>query len=191
MKAYFTASLRGKKKFIENYRKIVEQIEAQGYKMLSNHVLRETPKIVLAKTHEEVLDFYTKFLKLVSSADVVVAESSCHSTNVGHEVSVALGKGKPAIVLYTKSNEPRFLTANPSDKLLVYEYDMNSLAKTLRDALKEAKDQMDVRFNFFVSPKIVHYLDWIAKERKMPRAVYLRRLIGADMKKNKEYLKEA
>ena len=187
MKAYFTASLKGKEKLIDNYKKIVEQIEIQGYKMLSDHVLKQSTKIVLAKTHEQVVDFYLKFLKLISSADVAIAEVSYPSTNVGHEISIALSKGKPVIVLYTKGNEPRFLTANPVDKLLVYEYDLDSSDSVLKNALKEARDQIDVRFNFFISPKIGAYLDWISKHRKIPRAVFLRRLIEEHMAKNKEY----
>jgi hypothetical protein len=48
-------------------------------------------------------------------------------------------------------------------------------------------DTQDVRFNFFISPQIGNYLDWVSKNKRIPRAVYLRRLIEEDMKNNKEY----
>jgi hypothetical protein len=50
-------------------------------------------------------------------------------------------------------------------------------------------ENIDTRFNFFISPKIGNFLDWIAKKKKLPRAVYLRKLIEDDMDKNKEYSK--
>lgn len=187
MKIYFTASLKGKEKFIEYYRKINNWLIKNNYEILSDHVLTESSEKVVAKTHEEVVKFYLKFLKLVNSADVIIAEVSSPSTNVGHEITIALEKNKPVIVLYTKGNEPRFLTANPSDKLMVYEYDLETIDETLKSLIEIAKDQMDVRFNFFISPKIGAFLDWISKNKKVPRAVYLRDLIEKDMLKNRKY----
>ena len=62
-----------------------------------------------------------------------------------------------------------------------------SVEEALKLALDYASDQMDTRFNFFISPKHGNYLDWISKNKKVPRAVYLRRLIEKDMDENKEY----
>jgi len=53
--------------------------------------------------------------------------------------------------------------------------------------LEEAKRRMDVRFNFFVSPKILAYLDWVAQKRMVPRSVFLRNLIEKEMKKDKGF----
>ena len=47
------------------------------------------------------------------------------------------------------------------------------VAKPLDDAEKLLK------------PKIANYLDWIARKKRTPRAVYLRRLIEEDMKASK------
>jgi hypothetical protein len=49
----------------------------------------------------------------------------------------------------------------------------------------------DTRFNFFVSPSIATYLDWVSKEKRVPRSVYLRRLIDQDMSGNDEYNQES
>ena len=187
MKVYFQDRAVGTFRLSDNDQAILNWSKKNNFNLLSDHVLTESTEIVLAKTHEQVVNFYIKFLKLVSSADIVIAEVSSPSTNVGHEISVALGKGKPVIVLYTKGNEPRFLTANPSDKLVVCEYDSDNLYEVLDNALDEAKSEMDVRFNFFISPRIGVYLDWISKFKKIPRAVFLRRLIEEDMNTNKEF----
>lgn len=57
----------------------------------------------------------------------------------------------------------------------------------LKEAMSKAENKVDVRFNFFVTPRILLYLDWLAKNKKLPRSVYLRNLIESDMEKNKEY----
>ena len=54
-------------------------------------------------------------------------------------------------------------------------------------ALDYVSSAQDVRFNFFISPTIGLYLDWISKNKRIPRAVYLRKLIEEEMRENKEY----
>ena len=67
---------------------------------------------------------------------------------------------------------------------------IKELKDVLKYAVEEAKNQLDVRFNFFVTPEILSYLDWITQRRRIPRAVYLRKMIEDDMKKNRDYEKE-
>ena len=191
MKVYFSASISGRKNLLGNYRKIYDAFQEMGVTVLSDHVLRDTKEKISVKSHEEVVKFYKKIVNLISKSDIVVIEASSPSINLGHEISVALEKGKPTVVLYLKgAGVPRMLEGSQQDRLLLIEYQLETLKRDLKEALDFAKDQMDVRFNFFVSPKIVYYLDWIAKKKKMPRAVYLRRLIEQEMKKNKEFLKD-
>jgi hypothetical protein len=44
-----------------------------------------------------------------------------------------------------------------------------------------------VRFNFFVSPKILTYLDWVGQKRMIPKSVFLRNLIEREMKKDRDF----
>ena len=73
------------------------------------------------------------------------------------------------------------------DLLLLAPYNDGNLETVLADALDYASSHQDVRFNFFISPAIGNYLDWISKEKKIPRSVYLRNLIEKDMEENEEY----
>ena len=77
-----------------------------------------------------------------------------------------------------------------SDKLQVASYNDNNLDEVLTLSIDYASEQVDTRFNFFVSPLIVNYLDWVSKKKRIPRAVYLRRLIEQEMKANPEYNEE-
>jgi hypothetical protein len=188
MKVYFSASISGKKNLIGHYRKIFNALKKMDVDVLSDHVLKHTKEEIKIKNHDEVVSFYRKIVNLINKSDVVIIEASYSSTNLGHEITLALEKGKPTIVLYIKgSGGARMLEGSQDDRLFLVEYELDNLQKCLSDALQDASDQMDVRFNFFIPPQIVAYLDWIAKNKKIPRAVFLRRLIEGDMNKNKDY----
>jgi 2'-deoxynucleoside 5'-phosphate N-hydrolase len=187
MRVYFTASLRGKKQFGDNYAKIVRELTKLGCKVDAEQILnRDTDKTV-SESHEEIEMVYKKLQNLTKKADFVVAEISTPSVSVGHEISYALDLSKPVIVLHTKANHSTLLEGNQNDKLQVLSYDLDNVGKVLSKAIEEVSKKMDVRFNFFVSPEILAYLDWVAQDRMIPRSVFLRDLIEKEMKKDKDF----
>jgi hypothetical protein len=188
MKIYFIASMFQKDEFGKNYQTIVDTLEKLGHTVIHEHITKLNLKDVKARTPEEVRAFYHQVNKWMNEVDVVVVEASYPSTlNVGHEVTLALEKGRPTIVFYSKGRDTLFLKGLQSDKLIQVEYEEDELAETVKTAIDYAKDQADTRFNFFISPKHVAYLDWIAKNKRLPRSVYLRRLIEKDMANNDSY----
>ena len=188
MKAYFTASLRGKQDYEINYRAIVEGLGKLGYKVFAGHILNVNAATKAAsQTNEEKKEFYKELLGWVKAADIVVAEISYPSVSVGHEISFALELGKVVLVLHTKDNSSILLEGSDDKRLMMVCYSLDNLYKILPKAVEDARQASDVRFNFFVSPKILAYLDWVAKKRMIPRSVFLRDLIEKEMKKDKKF----
>ncbi len=190
MKVYFTASITGREKYLDNYRKIVELL-----RKMDIIVYEETVEVTKEHVYEEISDeekirYYHQVLKWIGEVDLVVVEASYQSLSIGHEISLALERGKPVIVLYSEGQAPHFLVGVQSEKLLVEKYSLSDLDKVLKDSINYAVEQQDTRFNFFISPRHQHYLDWISRKRMVPRAVHLRKLLEADMAQNKEYLIE-
>ena len=188
MKAYFTASLREKDKYLANYTRIVKVMEGSGYKTLASDVL--TPgsedKIRL-QTKVERHDAFVELTKRLKAADLVVAEISTPSISIGYEITSALELNKSVVVLHTPGTGAVMLEGMNDEKLQVVEYTLEDLDEKVRNALAEAQKGIDVRFNFFVSPKILAYLDFVAQKRMIPRSVFLRDLIEREMKKDKEF----
>lgn len=187
MKIYFTASARGKMLYDSNYKRIYEIIEELGNKNLDDLILKIDPQKFYSGNKDNRVDLYKRTVKLIKNADIVILEVSVSSLSMGYVMDRALEEGKPVILLYFKGVNPYFAGGIQDERLQVVSYSMETLKEVLNDAIEEAKERMDVRFNFFVPPKIVSYLDWVSKHRKIPRAVYLRRLIEVDMKRNKDY----
>lgn len=186
MKIYFVASIKGRKTYLKNYEAIIDKLNKLGYSVIEN-ILKPEDHYVYNLSNSEKIEFYKKVLKCIDSVDIVVSEVSYPSINVGYEISLALDKGKPVIALYVKGNEPHLLQGLVSEKFFTAMYNLDNLKEILEEAILEAQDQIDVRFNFFIPPSIGSYLDWITKHRRLPRAVFLRRLIEEHMKRNKEY----
>lgn len=187
MKVYFSASRFYSEQYSGNYNKILGVLNDSDLSVLDNSKVKSLSGSFDVKDEDRVT-LYRGMLKLMDKADICVFEGSHPSTlHVGHEITVALGKGKTVIVLYTKGHEPILFKGLQDAKIIWVEYDDENLEEKLLEAIEEAKQSSDVRFNFFVSPKILTYLDFVAKKRMIPRSVFLRDLIEKEMKKDKQF----
>lgn len=189
MQIYFIASSRLVGKDKEIYEQMYKTISLE-HKMVSDKVwkwikggtvdLRGAP----LKTKREN---YEQTLKCINKADIVIMEISGHSMSMGYIISKALEINKPVIALYTADADPIFIKGISNPKLILMEYNKENIEKVIWESLKKAKSLIDMRFNFFVSPKILTYLDWVGQKRMIPKSVFLRNLIEREMKKDHEF----
>lgn len=192
MRVYFTTALRGKKTYKKNYEVIAKYLKEFGYGFETCDIFIEgIEERVSKQTVDDNILAYKRLARRLKNADVVVAEVSAPSTALGHEISEALFLDKPVIALHThEGNKPALLEGYNSEKLQMIEYDLNSLKVLLKQAMAEAQELLDVRFNFNINPKLLDYLNWIAKEEETTRSGYLRELIKREMENNKKYNKK-
>jgi len=187
MKVYFTAAIYQSEKFLDKYKRIVDLLKKHGCEVLEDTTITSLEEAI-NKSDSDRIEYYKKVIKWIDKSDLVVAEASFPSTlSIGHEITLALEKNRPVIVLYLKGKEPAFLLGLQNEKIIWVKYDDQSLGTVLSKAIDDARCRSDVRFNFFVNPKILAYLDWIAQKRMVPRSVFLRNLIEREMKKDKEF----
>ncbi|MCB9813650.1 MAG: hypothetical protein H6772_04560 [Pseudomonadales bacterium] len=188
MKIFYTASLRGIKTNREKLQNIYNLIEKLGHKNLDKVLfnIEDKDKFYNGK-HAEKISHFQRMIRSIKQSEVVILEVSTHSLSMGFILHKALEMNKPVIALYQPGNPPFFAQGIENDKLQVIEYTESDLENILKDSIDYAQGKSDVRFNFFISPEIGNYLDWISKVKKIPRSVYLRTLIEKDMEKNSEF----
>lgn len=186
MKVYFTASARGVKEYGNYYQQIYESLENLGYEHVDDSIGRIDDNFY-SGTHDDKVKEYNLAVKSIKESDIVVLEVSTHSLSMGYVLQRALDMNRPVICLHVVDKVPAFATVIDNEKLQVLEYSKHNLKQVIEEAVDYAKDQSDTRFNFFISSRHSQYLDWIAKNRRIPRSVYLRNLIKSDMQKNSEY----
>lgn len=190
MLIYFNASVSSRSEFKDEYQEIVNVLESLGHRVLSDHILEYPESGRKTETEESRKAYYSKMIRKIKRADLMVAEVSFPSTiHVGHELTLALDANKPVLALHKKNMRPILFWGLHEEKFLVEEYSLVDLKQLISKSIEYLTEQMDTRFNFFISPKIGNYLDWIAKKKKTPRAVYLRKLIEKEMENSKEYNK--
>lgn len=188
MKIFYTASLRGVQSYRDKLKLIYDLIEKLGHKNIDNVLFKITEEDKFYDgSHNDQITHFKRMIKSIKGADVIILEVSTHSLSIGFILQKALEMNKPVIALHQTGNSPFFLQGIENEKLQVIEYENINLEEILKDSLDYASGMSDVRFNFFISPAIGNYLDWISKEKKIPRSVYLRGLIEKSMENNDEY----
>ena len=189
MKVYFSGSRFYRDQYNEIYQKIVKFLREDGFEVIDNTVDKwKQGKESLSEGQK--FDFHKEIVKSLDKSDFSVFEASFPSTlHIGHEITLAIEKGKPVIVMYSDEpgKEPMLFKGVSTEKVIWVPYNKETIESALFKAVGTAKQNSDVRFNFFVSPKILTYLDFIAQKRMIPRSVFLRDLIEREMKKDKEF----
>jgi len=190
MTIFFSGSLYGKSKFLDRYEKIISIARESGHQVLADHILGTSHEAIQQRGARDDAKQFRKILDLVKKSDAVFVELSHASTSVGFFIAQAVNLGKPVVIFFGGEEEPHLIKSleSFSEKLAVVRYrDLNELDSEVPLMLDFISEVQDTRFNFFVSPSIASYLDWVSRERRIPRSVYLRKLIDEDMDRNQEY----
>lgn len=189
MKIYLAASKRGKEKFGENYKLIYDRIEKLGHKNLNDFVIREDSKEFYDNLKKDGTKKYTQIFNYAISnmreADVNIFECSEQSFSIGYLVQKSIEMNKPTIVLYEEQYQPSyFLLGSEDEKLVIKNYNKENLEKTLEAALQTATSVADKRFNFFITPSMISFLNQAAREQGITKSTLIRNLILEHRKKN-------
>lgn len=182
MVAYFTASVVGKKYHLGDYHKIISVLEKHGLTVISDHILNVEEKDIQLQSKDRRLQFHQKLEKWISGCDIMVVESTFPSISVGYEISMALHRNKPVLVLYSEGDPPSLFQYHENERLICEKYTAETLEPIIEDFISYSRGGNDHRFTFFITAEIASYLEKVAKKLKMPKSVYLRRLIETDMR---------
>jgi len=131
---------------------------------------------------EERIRFQKQLEKWLNSCDYVVAETSFPSISVGYEISLALHYGKPVLILYCEGNPPSLLAHHESEQLICEKYTLGTVTDIICDFIDYVQGATDTKFTFLINKEMNAYLDRISIKEKIPKSVYLRRLIVQKMK---------
>jgi hypothetical protein len=183
MRVYFSSTVKAKKSLEKNFQLIYKTIEDLGHRNVSDFLMKVEPEKFYARPSGIATAHYRQMLTKIKSADAVVFEVSVASLGIGYLVNLVLDMEKPVILLHTRETPPYLFHFIKNEKLQVHEYSQENIKQVLSSALDVAKESANVRFTFFVTPRILQFFDFVAKKKKLPRAVYLRRIIEEAMKK--------
>lgn len=183
MIAYFTASIVGKKQLLTKYHAILSILEKRGIQTVADHILNVEEKDIHLQTKEKRLHFHQQLENWIHGCDFMIAETSFPSISVGYEISMALDRGKPILILYSTGDPPSLFAFHESEKIICEKYTIATLETIITDFLQYVRGEADARFTFYLTSKQAVHLDKQGKKNHLPKSAYLRQLIDEDMKK--------
>ena len=186
MKVFLGVPFGGTRQFGEFYKKIYAEIAKLGYENVNDDVFKISYDDFMhqvSKGRDVLVDNYYRKLEGIKNADICIFEGSFPSLGMGFLMQKALDDNKPVIILYYQDNKPLFMSGVEDEKLFVSSYADKTIKKVVRDTLELAKERRDKRFNFFISPKLLEYLEKMSKEEGITKSKFIRNLILDHMRK--------
>lgn len=180
---YFTASIVGKRKYLSSYLQIIKALKERGIQVIFDHIINTTEDQIRLEKKEKRIKFHKQLEKWVNSCDFMIAETSFPSISVGYEISLALHLGKPVLILYNSHNPPSLLVNHKDERLVCKRYSSKTLPDLIADFITYAREIDDTKFTFFITSEIAAFLDKISRKDKIPKSVYLRKLIEEKMRR--------
>lgn len=180
MKAYFTAAIARSPDQSAHYMGIIDHIQHLGHSVSSAHTTAAKPTID-QDDRKTVLDFQEKVEKWIHDCDFMIADVTYPSVSVGYEISHALRLNKPVLVFYEKNGPPSLLRFHENDNMATEHYDPRTYKESIEHFIRTIERKVETKFIFLITPKIAEFLNDIALKEKIPRSVYLRKLIERDM----------
>lgn len=193
MKVFYTVTYQGREQFGQYYKLLYDEIKKLGYDHLDEGVVTldydEYIKQMASGRDAQVQNYHEK-ISAIQKADICIVEVSSHSLGVGFLVQKALDLSKPTICLYYKENIPYFLQGIEDDKLVIQSYDEKNYKSVLKKALEKAREKRDKRFNFFLSPKLLNYLEKVSNDQGVTKSKVLRDMIVDHMRSKTNEVEE-
>lgn len=182
MKVFFTSSFYGKKKFQKQYDLVRITIKKFTTDLISPEegnyldVIDAQTRYRLEGNHE--LLHYEAIRQGIHLADAVIIEASQEDVQLGHEITMAIIEKKPTLVLSTREDFSKKII---HEYLFGAKYTPSSISATIQDFLSRVREMREARrFNMFLYPTQVEYLDEISKKNGMNMSEYIRHLINLD-----------
>lgn len=184
MKVFFVSTPRADKVIGPMLQKLYKEIAVLGYAHTSD--LTDVPSVdfeTKMKKKEAIGEFYKQMVESIEKADICVFEATISSSGVGYLIDRALSNSKPTIVLFYKEFKSYLLPGIDNEKMGIYAYDENNYKKVLSQAFELAKNLRDKRFNFFISPQQLEYLEKASTENGLTKSQFIRSLLSSHKKK--------
>lgn len=129
---------------------------------------------------------------LPENVDMVIADLHEFSVDMNYRIILALSDRKPVLCLYPeKSNVAKNLPpakGNVAKNLTVRSYTRSTLSVIIKEFLEILGEGSHAeRFNFFLTPDLKEYINWIPYGKGTTKSGFIRQLIRDQMKKDNTY----
>ena len=131
-------------------------------------------------------------MKAVNAADVLVIEDTISNFSAAHQITIAVMKKKPVLVLRLRNKNKHFKTTFmdgfKSPYLEMHEYSLENYQQIIRSFLKKYDRATDKhRFNLVIDEVERNYLEWATHKYEKSRTELIRSAIRDKVAGDKNY----
>ncbi|HLD50974.1 hypothetical protein A3K34_02440 [candidate division WWE3 bacterium RIFOXYC1_FULL_40_10] len=187
MKVNFACSTAQIDKYKENYILINSLISELGHTLVRDWIdvaLEYTDSKKSADKCEKLpwKEVFHEVSKAVLACDAVVFEATVPSFSIGYQISLAIERRKPVLILWSEDSQrdlkDSFISGLDSDLITMRKYNKTTLKDIMILFFRENESGGEkIRFNFFIDKKLEKYLDWASYNYKKSKADILRESI--------------
>jgi hypothetical protein len=174
MKIYLTHSTS---KLVEN-RNMYEHLRSflidKGYTLTYDWLPDALKHIAKGTKKPNYQKIYRESVVAIDKADIVIIEDTVSSFSTGHQITLAIQRKKPTLVLWGKNKNKHFensyLHAIKSEYLQIQSYDKDNLEEVISSFINKYGDIGERhRFNLVISDLEKRYLEWAQHHKNMSK----------------------
>jgi len=194
MKVFFGTTTRELERYIDVYRQIRRELINLNCIILKDWLLetydfkRKYPKAQRSKERH-----YKAITNAIKNSDFVVIEFTVPNFSSSHQITYALSRQKPVLVLRMEKDNSfadSYLEWIDSDLLTIVDYKIENISIVLKEFIGIQKiDSGFKRYNVVLKGRHKYYLDWAQKKQEKSRSEILRNAIDEKMEKDKDFKK--
>lgn len=166
MKIYFTCSTADFFKHKEKYYAIRDFLVDEKH-ILTRDWLDHTEKRIEEGDDKvsDIKEIYKGCMHAINDADLVIIEDSVSNFSTGHQITVAIQRQKPTLVLWAvpkhKLFKNMFINGVESDYLETSEYTLENYKEIIKKFINKYKNaKLKNRFHLVLNDVERKYLDW-------------------------------
>lgn len=194
MKIHFACSTSELEIYSKNYIDICNIIRDMGHTITRDWIDNAVATLSdykKGKIKIDRVDIYNKAVESILASNVVIIEGTISSFSIGHQMTLALSKNKPTLVLiYNDGSDKKnklqssFIHGIKSPLLTVAKYSSAEDLKRILSNFLSKSINTSIKFNIVLSKEIENYLDWASFYYKVNKSEFIRDIIAKHMNRN-------
>ncbi len=166
MKIYFTSSTAEFLKYKKYYFAIRKHLIESGHILTRDWLPRADYRVDTNQVEiTGIKEIYKECMNAIAEADLVIVEDTVSNFSTGHQITVALQRQKPTLVLWSKPKhrhfKKNFIQGVDSNYLEFYEYNLKNFKDIINKFIKKySQANKKNRFHLIINDVERNYLDW-------------------------------
>lgn len=192
MKVFFSCATTDLLKYKDSYLKIVDTIKQGGHSITRDWLNREVMHLEMKDSKGKRSDLYTKVMSAITQADVVIFDCTVRSMGLGHQLTYALDKGKPTLLL-SKGNsmdiKDLFISGSKSGFLTIRNYkDIKDIPEIVNNFLLKNSSRPKVRFQIVLDKEQNDFIEWASYIYKRNKSEIIKSAIDKSAQEDNNYI---